>query len=194
MRSRHGSLGAVDDPGAFEVAAVPASATFELRRDVLRPGAPLGAMALSDDDEPGTGTYAAVRASGEVLGTARVARAEPSTERGDGLPEGARWQLRAMATRADVRGLGIGTAVLARVVRHVEEHGGGLLWCNARLGALGFYRRAGFVPHGEPFELPGIGPHVVMSVLVPAAPDVTGPRPPPAPSRPLLHGPLDDDR
>lgn len=40
--------------------------------------------------------------------------------------------------------------------------GAEVLWCNARVGALGFYLRLGFATIGEEFEIAGIGPHFVM--------------------------------
>ncbi len=67
-----------------------------------------------------------------------------------------------MATRDDVRNIGIGSAVLGRVIDYVAERGGGILWCNARLPAMNLYRRAGFVEQGDAWEDPDIGPHVVM--------------------------------
>ena len=44
--------------------------------------------------------------------------------------------------------------------------GGGLLWCNARLAAVGFYERAGMVTTGDVWEEPVIGPHIAMFVEV----------------------------
>jgi len=40
----------------------------------------------------------------------------------------------------------------------VARGGGGALWCNARLRAVGFYELFGFVVAGEVFEEPDIGP------------------------------------
>jgi ribosomal protein S18 acetylase RimI-like enzyme len=71
-----------------------------------------------------------------------------------------------MATRPDVRGQGLGSRVLDRLIDHVVDHGGGLLWCNARTPALHLYERAGFSPQGDVFELPEIGPHQVMWRIV----------------------------
>ena len=68
-----------------------------------------------------------------------------------------------MATEPDVRGVGFGTALVAACVEHVAAAGGGELWCNARLAAVGFYRRVGFDVVSDEFEIPGIGPHVVMA-------------------------------
>ena len=85
------------------------------------------------------------------------------------------WRLRGMATAPEWRGKGAGSAVLTAVVAHVAEAGGGLLWCNARLGAVGFYERAGMVTRGDQWEEPFIGPHVAMYMMVPAAAKVSHP-------------------
>ncbi len=49
----------------------------------------------------------------------------------------------------------------------VADAGGTELWCNARMAAVGFYRRAGFEVVSEEFDVPGIGAHVVMTRPVP---------------------------
>jgi len=76
-----------------------------------------------------------------------------------------------MATAPEWRRRGVGSALLAAVIDHVATNGGGLLWCNARLGALGFYERAGFQARGDAWEEPVIGPHVAMwRFVAPAGP------------------------
>lgn len=72
------------------------------------------------------------------------------------------WQLRGMATLPEVRGAGSGKGLLEACRRHVQEAGGTLLWCNARVGAQGFYARHGWTTIGERFEIPTAGPHVRM--------------------------------
>jgi GNAT superfamily N-acetyltransferase len=76
-------------------------------------------------------------------------------------PEG--WRLRGMATLPEVRGRGFGRALLEACFAHISAHGGQLLWCNARVVALGFYAHLGFVAEGEQFEIVPIGPHFVMT-------------------------------
>ena len=49
----------------------------------------------------------------------------------------------------------------------VAARGGDLLWCDARVAAAGFYERMGFTVVSEPFDKPGIGPHVGMVADVP---------------------------
>ena len=67
-----------------------------------------------------------------------------------------------MATEPECRGTGLGTAVLEAILDHVSCLGHGLVWCHARVPAVGFYERAGFVTRGEQWDEPLIGPHIVM--------------------------------
>ncbi|HUS62156.1 MAG TPA: GNAT family N-acetyltransferase [Acidimicrobiales bacterium] len=141
-----------------EIRRVPASETFALRHRVLRPHVTIDEVALPGDDDADTGHFAAYDESGNVIGTATVRRESPPEEWGE--PEG--WRLRGMATEESLRGQGIGAAVLGAAIAHVAEHGGGLFWCNARMSALTFYERAGFVTRGEMWVDPDIGPHIRM--------------------------------
>jgi GNAT superfamily N-acetyltransferase len=149
----------------FRVEQVSRSDTLPLRQRVLRPHQRLDDVGLPGDDRPESGHYAAFDERGEIVGTGSVIREAPSWSP-DVYPA---WRLRGMATADGLRRHGIGRAVLAACIAHVADHGGGLLWCNARLGAVDFYCHAGFVPHGEPWDEISIGPHVAMSRPVPAS-------------------------
>jgi GNAT superfamily N-acetyltransferase len=72
------------------------------------------------------------------------------------------WRVRGMATHLEARGQGAGSAVLQALLEHAQVQGAQLVWCNGRVPALSLYERAGFVAASEPFEVPQIGPHVVM--------------------------------
>jgi ribosomal protein S18 acetylase RimI-like enzyme len=72
--------------------------------------------------------------------------------------------VRGRTTTPGARGTGVGAALLGACVEHARAHGGRRVWCNARTPARGFYERAGFAAEGEEFELPGIGPHYLMSL------------------------------
>jgi GNAT superfamily N-acetyltransferase len=76
---------------------------------------------------------------------------------------GSAWRVRGMAARADVRGCGFGAKVLDALIAHVLVHGGDLVWCTARVPAVGFYERFGFVAQGGPRDVRGLGPHLFMS-------------------------------
>ncbi|HET9058325.1 MAG TPA: GNAT family N-acetyltransferase [Acidimicrobiales bacterium] len=161
--------------GNIEVREVPEELTLALRQEVLRPHQRAEELVLGSAGVPGAVNVAAITAGGEVVGTARVAPEEVPRQMSPvlkaakvlGLSE-AQWRMRCVATRADVRRGGVGTAVLAAVVAHVAASGGGLLWCNARIGAQAFYVSQGFETFGEPWDEELIGPHVVMWRLVEA--------------------------
>ena len=152
------------------VQAVEASRTYLLRQQVLRPNLAVEDMALFGDDGPDTGIYGAIdEASGELVGTANVRREEPPPGLAESVApdnNGDPWRLRGMATREDLRGTGIGAAMLEACVRHVAGRGGGLLWCNARVTARRFYARAGLAEWGDEFESVGTT-HIVMWRIVP---------------------------
>jgi aspartyl/glutamyl-tRNA(Asn/Gln) amidotransferase C subunit len=154
------------------VERVAASETFALRQRVLRPHQTVQDMALPGDDDPDAGHLVARDTDGAVVATATVRREAPPWD-----PEHPRaWRLRGMATEEGVRGRGVGALVMAAVLGHVQSHGGGLLWCTARVPALSFYRRAGLAVRGEPWDEPVIGPHVAMwrEVSGPPCPTMPG--------------------
>ena len=130
-----------------------------LRHRILRPGQAYEETLYPGDDVDDTVHLGAF--DGErLVGIASLYR----EDRPGGAPGG--WRLRGMATDADVRGAGYGAALLEGCVEHVSAAGGSELWCNARLAAVGFYRRAGLEVLSDEFDVPGIGPHVVMAQVV----------------------------
>jgi GNAT superfamily N-acetyltransferase len=133
-----------------------------LRSAILRPGQPPEALVYPGDDDPAA-LHAAILdpGDGRVVGIASVA---PDPHPHGGLPGD--WRLRGMATDPAVRGRGYGAALLAACVEHARAHGGRRIWCNARVPARSLYERGGFTIDGgdESFDIPGIGPHLVMSL------------------------------
>ncbi len=152
-----------------DVERIPAAASYPLRQAVLRTHQTIGEVGFPADNDPGAATFAAIdRASGEVVGIVTVFRELPPFDTvGAGVPAGVgteetTWRLRAMATREDMRGKGLGSLVIASALEHVASEGGDLIWCYARLRAIPFYERAGFTCWGDEWEVPFSGPHVVM--------------------------------
>lgn len=82
----------------------------------------------------------------------------------DGSPGS--WRVRGMATVAHARGKGAGSALLAGLLGHAIAGGAARVWCNARTPARSLYERAGFRVVSEEFEIPGIGPHLVMELSI----------------------------
>lgn len=134
-----------------------------LRHRILRPGQPFSETAYAGDDLADT-VHIGAFDDDRLVGIASLYR-----EARPGGPASG-WRLRGMATDADVRGRRFGAAVLAASIAHIAAAGGEELWCNARLSAVGFYRRAGFGVVGDEFDVTGIGPHVVMTLAIAPTP------------------------
>jgi predicted GNAT family N-acyltransferase len=136
---------------------VPADLTYPLRRAVLRPDG--GEITWAGDEDPAT-FHLAARTGDRVIGVVRFSPTR-CPWRTDAVSP---WQLRGMATEPDVRGTGAGRALVVDGLTRVAARGGDLVWCDARVPAAGFYERMGFTVVTEPFEKPGIGPHVGMLI------------------------------
>jgi ribosomal protein S18 acetylase RimI-like enzyme len=143
--------------GAATITAISAEETHPLRAAVLRPHDPADVV-WPNDDAPGTLHVAARDDAGQIVGVATVAR-EP--HRSD--PRPGDWRIRGMATAPAARGRGIATALLQACLEHARAAGGARAWCTARTGAVRLYERAGFVAEGDVFEVPHIGPHLLMT-------------------------------
>ena len=123
----------------IEVVRVERDAILQLRRRVFGQGAATG------DLSPATRHWAAwLHADLVGCGTVVPVRGHA---------------LRAMAVAPEHRGQGIGTRILS-VIRDETDTD---LWCNARLGAVGFYAHRGWVAVGPVFEMAGRGPHQRMT-------------------------------
>jgi predicted GNAT family N-acyltransferase len=61
-----------------------------------------------------------------------------------------------MAVRRDLRGAGVGRAMLDALAAAARARGDRELALHAQVSAAGFYRDAGFVAHGPVFEVAGI--------------------------------------
>ncbi len=137
------------------VVRVSASDVRPLRAEVLRKGLPLSESVYPTDDEEFT-THLAVKVDGVIVAVGTMFP-EPRTT-------GAREQrIRGMAVEASARSRGYGGAILSAFHKIALRDGTDVIWCNARARAVPFYSRHHYFVEGEPFELPNIGRHFVMS-------------------------------
>jgi GNAT superfamily N-acetyltransferase len=141
----------------FELTAVPAADVRPLRERVLRPGQSPEQLSYPGDDDL-LSLHVAATGAGAVLAVASVM---PQGLPGD--PRPGDWRIRGMASTPQVRGRGIGAAMLVRLQEHARSGGGRRIWCNARVRARTLYERAGMRVLSGPFEIPGIGEHYLMA-------------------------------
>jgi GNAT superfamily N-acetyltransferase len=151
------------------VTTITASDTHDLRRRVLRDGDPAAVVIWPRDDDAATTHYGAKDHTGRILAIGTI-YAQPlpdnATERtlAHAIAPAHQFQFRGMASDAAVRGSGAGRAVLNALIAHAQHHTPALLWCNARVAAIGFYEKAGMRIVSERFEIAGVGPHHVMAL------------------------------
>ena len=105
---------------------------------------------VSDADDQTSVHVVAVNFLGQPVATGRVT----ALEKGVG-------KIGRMAVNRMLRGTGLGRDILHNLIESSRARGDRQVVLNAQQSAEGFYRRAGFVTRGAPFEEAGM-PHVEM--------------------------------
>jgi len=141
----------------LEVRPITAEETLPLRLAILRPGLPRE-TAIFPNDEAQTSRHFGAFSEGELVGVATM-HFSPLLDQPD---FDSAYQVRGMATVPELRGSGVGRALLEACVQAAKDSGAQWMWCNARTPAMGFYARHGFTARGGVFDLPNAGPHVRM--------------------------------
>lgn len=72
------------------------------------------------------------------------------------------YRLRQMATHEEFQKLGAGRAVVNYAEHVIKAKGVDFLWCKGRTTVQEYYRNLGFQEHGDVFDYPPIGLHIVM--------------------------------
>ena len=72
------------------------------------------------------------------------------------------YRLRGMATHPKFRRKSAATKLMEESFVLLKEKKCDVLWCNARLVAVEFYKSLGFKITGKIFDIPSIGPHYKM--------------------------------
>jgi len=142
------------DPALVQCSVVPLDEVVPLRHQVLRPGLPRETAIFAGDHDASTRHFAA------LIGTRVVCCASLMTSAWEGEPA---WQLRGMATAPELQGTGLGAILLRHIDSFVLAHPPRMLWCNARLAAVGFYQKSGWIVCSDQFIIEDVGPHHKMT-------------------------------
>ncbi len=122
-----------------------------LRYEILRK--PLGmppSGAVFPGDEAQTTLHILASSKSDLVGCATLMIGDSSAI-----------QLRGMAVADDWQRKGVGQLIVS-TAKSIAIGKSKTLWCNARFPAIGFYERQGWKQSGDFFEIPVIGPHIVM--------------------------------
>jgi len=76
--------------------------------------------------------------------------------------KGNQYQLRGMATLKAYQKKGYGQKLVEEADKLLKKKNVNIVWCNARIVALDFYKKQGYKKIGEEFDIPQIGGHYVM--------------------------------
>jgi tetratricopeptide (TPR) repeat protein len=135
---------------------------IDLRHRVLRVGLPRSEAIFPGDDAPTT-RHAVAVVQGQVACCATV-MLQSVPEDILGLSGRPAFRLRGMATDEQHRGHRLGQRVLSLLESESQKvQPTRLLWCNARIGAVRFYREQGWgVVSREPYDIPTAGLHHTM--------------------------------
>ncbi|MGH7724523.1 MAG: GNAT family N-acetyltransferase [Candidatus Eiseniibacteriota bacterium] len=127
-----------------------------IRKAILRPHLPPEQCVYPGDDLPDS-LHVGAFDGDRLVGVATVLHQPP-----DGSSDPYDWRIRGVATLPEVRRRGAGSGMMRRLEAHARAHGARRVWFNARTDARAFYEALGYAVDGAPFDVPGVGMHLLM--------------------------------
>ncbi len=143
-----------------EIHKVNANRIRPLRHSVLRKGQDFSTTSYLRDDDNETFHMACIHEN-KIIACATF------------YPEGSEkldavnpFRLRGMATDYCFQRRGYASELMHNSFEELKKKGCDILWCNARLVAVEFYKSIGFQVIGELFDITKIGPHYYMYKII----------------------------
>ena len=140
----------------MKIKTVTAEAIRFLRQEVLRKGKPFSSTIYDKDNNLNTFHLACLEQ--EKIICCATFYPEPLKD----VLSNNSYRLRGMATDENYRRRGAGKKLVTEAFKKLKAKKADLLWCNARLVAVEFYKTLGFKTKGELFDIKDIGPHYLM--------------------------------
>jgi ribosomal protein S18 acetylase RimI-like enzyme len=138
------------------ISKVDAEKVRPLRHSELRKGQDFSTTSYIEDYEAGTFHMACI--VDEKIVTCASFYSEKSTK----IKSENAYRLRGMATDSNFQRKGYATDLMRESFKELKNRGCDMVWCNARLVAVDFYKSSGFKITGEIFDIAEIGPHYYM--------------------------------
>ena len=139
-----------------EINKVDAEKIRPLRHSELRKGQDFSTTSYLKDYEEGTFHMACI-VDDEIV-TCATFYAEKSMK----VQSNNAYRLRGMATDSQFQRKGYASDLMEESFKELKKRDCDMLWCNARLGAVNFYKSVGFKIIGELFDIEAIGPHYYL--------------------------------
>jgi len=139
-----------------EINKVDAEKIRPLRHSELRKGQDYSTTSYLKDYEDGTFHMACI--VDDKIVTCATFYAEKSKK----VKSNNAYRLRGMATDSQLQRKGYARNLMIKSFKELKKSDCDMLWCNARLVAVNFYKSVGFKIIGELFDIEAIGPHYYM--------------------------------
>ena len=140
----------------IEINKVEADKIRPLRHKELRKGQDFSTTSYLKDYEKSTFHMACI--VDDKIVTCATFYPEKSTK----IKSNNAYRLRGMATDSRLTRKGYASNLMAESFKELKKRDCDMVWCNARLVAVDFYKSVGFKITGELFNIEGIGPHYYM--------------------------------
>ena len=144
----------------MRIAIVKASQVRPLRNLVLRPGLPIETTYYKEDNDIDT-IHLAYIINKEIISIGTFYPQNDSI-----LKSKNGYRLRGMATHPKFRRNSSASKLMKEAFIILKNKNCDILWCNARLIALDFYKSLGFKINGKEFNIKDIGSHFLMWKLL----------------------------
>ena len=144
----------------MRIAIVKASQVRPLRNLVLRPGLPIETTYYKEDNDIGT-IHLAYIINKEIISIGTFYPQNDSI-----LKSKNGYRLRGIATHPEFRRNSAATKLMKESFTVLKHKNCDIIWCNARLIALDFYKSLGFKINGKEFNIKDIGSHFLMWKLL----------------------------
>ena len=142
----------------MKVLRISAQDTYPLRQQMLVPTHELKKAKFENDDDEDISFHLGAFSDAKLVSVASF-----FYERNPIFSDLHQYQLRGMATLPDYQGQGLSSELLSFAFPIIKQNFCTLLWCNARVSAIGFYEKVGFKKYNEEvFEIDEIGSHILM--------------------------------
>lgn len=140
----------------MKIEQVKAEETYQIRRDMFRPGMDISNIIYKEDNDPDT-FHLAIREDGKVVSCATFIK-----QKNPDFTQENQWRMRGVCTYEGYRKRGYATALIKKGFEMIQERGATMVWFNARHYVIDFYRSFGCIDYGEFFLIPNSVMHKKM--------------------------------